>query len=86
MEGIYNASSPNPVQNLEFMNQVRRAVNMPIGLPAPKWILKIGVWFLRTETELILKSRWVIPTKLLRAGYVFKVEDVKRAIMLSSRS
>jgi len=46
-------------------------------------MLKIGVWMLRTETELILKSRWVIPARLTKAGYKFKVQDIYRAIRLS---
>jgi uncharacterized protein (TIGR01777 family) len=83
LDGIFNVSSPNPVQNIEFMRVVRAAVKMPFGLPATKWMLKIGVWLLRTETELILKSRWVIPTRLSNEGYKFKVEDIKRAIILS---
>lgn len=85
LDGVFNAASPNPIQNKEFMKNVRQVMNMPFGLPAPKWMLKIGVWLLRTETELILKSRWVIPTRLKNAGYIFKVEDIKRAVTLSSR-
>jgi uncharacterized protein (TIGR01777 family) len=83
LEGIFNVSSPNPVQNSKFMATVRKAVKMPFGLPTPKWMLRIGVWVLRTETELILKSRWVIPAKLIQAGYKFKVENIDRAVMLS---
>jgi uncharacterized protein len=84
LEGLFNVSSPNPIQNSEFMATVRKAVKMPFGLPATKWMLKIGVWALRTETELVLKSRRVIPTKLKQAGYKFKVENIERAVRLSS--
>jgi uncharacterized protein (TIGR01777 family) len=83
LEGIFNVSAPNPIQNSEFMQRVRSVVKMRFGLPAPIWALKIGVWLLRTETELILKSRWVIPTRLVNEGYKFKVENVKQAIALS---
>lgn len=83
LEGVFNVSSPHPIQNSEFMATVRKAVKMPFGLPATKWMLKIGVWALRTETELILKSRWVVPTKLIQAGYKFKVENIERAVKLS---
>ena len=83
LAGVFNVSSPNPIQNNEFMAIIRKVVKMPLGLPATKWMLKIGVWVLRTETELILKSRWVIPTKLIQAGYQFKVENIERAVRLS---
>jgi len=83
LEGIFNVSSPNPIKNSEFMATVRKSVKVPFGLPATKWMLEIGVWALRTETELILKSRWVIPTKLIQAGYKFKVENIERAVRLS---
>jgi len=83
LKGIFNVSAPNPVQNNEFMAVVRKAVNMPFGLPATKWMLKIGVWLLRTETELILKSRWVIPGRLIEADYKFKVANIKQAVKLS---
>lgn len=69
----YNVSAPNPVTNTELMNLVRRSVGRSFGLPAAKWVLELGAFFLRTETELILKSRWVLPTRLLAEG--FKFED-----------
>jgi len=83
LKGIFNVASPNPVQNNELMKNVRDAVKMPFGLPATKWMLEIGTFLLRTETELILKSRWVIPAKLQDAGYKFKVADIKQALKLS---
>lgn len=72
LTGPVNLASPHPVPNREFMAQLRRAAGMPLGLPATKWMLEIGALFLRTETELILKSRQVIPTRLLQAGFQFQ--------------
>lgn len=82
ISGVINASSPNPVPNRVFMGMVRREVHMPFGLPATRWMLEIGTWLLSTETELLLKSRWVLPARLKDAGYIFRVTDVKRAVHL----
>jgi uncharacterized protein (TIGR01777 family) len=75
IEGAVNVAAPNPVTNKEFMAALRRAWGMSIGLPASKWMLEIGAVFLRTETELILKSRRVVPGVLLREGFSFKFPD-----------
>jgi uncharacterized protein (TIGR01777 family) len=71
MDGVVNLASPNPVPNREFMASLRRAWGTKIGLPAAEWMLGIGAVFLRTETELILKSRRAIPGRLLREGFSF---------------
>ncbi|SDS38214.1 hypothetical protein SAMN05216490_1055 [Mucilaginibacter mallensis] len=84
LEGVFNVSAPNPVQNHEFMSVVRNVMKMPLGLPATKWMLAIGTRLLSTEAELVLKSRWVVPTRLQEAGYVFKVPYIKDAVKLSS--
>src|SRR5215469_2412388 len=73
--GSVNLSSPNPVPNLEFMKALRTAWGTPIGLPAANWMLEIGSILLRTETELVLKSRRVIPSRLLKAGFQFRFPD-----------
>jgi len=65
-------ASPNPVPNREFMRELRRAAGVPIGLPLPEWMLEIGALVRRTETELVLKSRRVVPSRLLRAGFRFR--------------
>jgi uncharacterized protein (TIGR01777 family) len=67
-----NLSSPNPLPNAEFMKVLRETMGMRIGLPSMKWMLEIGAIFLRTETELILKSRRVVPTRLLQSGFKFE--------------
>jgi uncharacterized protein len=75
VDGIMNVASPNPLPNAEFMRVLREAWGVPFGLPAPKWMLEIGAVFLRTETELILKSRRVVPARLLERGFTFKFPD-----------
>jgi uncharacterized protein (TIGR01777 family) len=71
VEGAMNLCSPEPVPNAEFMRTLRAAWGMPFGLPATRWMLELGAIFLRTETELILKSRRVIPGRLLRHSFSF---------------
>jgi uncharacterized protein (TIGR01777 family) len=70
-----NLASPNPLPNREFMRALRQAWGAPIGLPASEWMLEIGSFLLRTETELILKSRRVVPSRLLEAGFEFQFPD-----------
>jgi uncharacterized protein (TIGR01777 family) len=72
IEGTYNCSSPNPVTNKEFMQTLRKATGHTFGLPAYTWMLKMGAAMIGTETELILKSRWVVPTKILETGFQFR--------------
>jgi len=71
LDGPVNLASPNPVPNAAFMKTLREAWGMPVGLPATRWMLEIGAIFMRTETELILKSRRVTPGRLLEAGFNF---------------
>jgi NAD dependent epimerase/dehydratase family enzyme len=72
LTGPVNVCSPEPMPNREFMAELRKACGMPIGLPASKLMLEIGAFFMRTETELILKSRRVVPKRLLDSGFQFK--------------
>jgi len=69
--GPVNLASPHPLPNSEFMRVLRHAWGIKIGLPASPWMLEMAAFFLRTETELILKSRRVTPQRLLEAGFVF---------------
>lgn len=72
MDGVVNVCSPCPEHNREFMCALRQAwCTSYIGLPAPRWMLSIGAVLLRTETELVLKSRRVVPRRLLDAGFEF---------------
>ena len=72
LTGPVNLASPNPVPNTEFMSTLRTAWGIGFGLPATKWMLEMGAFFLRTETELILKSRRVVPGRLLQSGFAFQ--------------
>jgi len=72
LEGPVNLSSPNPLPNAEFMQALREAWGHPFGLPASELMLELGALVLRSETELILKSRRVVPTKLLQSGFTFR--------------
>lgn len=71
LEGAVNISSPNPLPNRDFMRALRTAWGTSIGLPASEWMLEVGAVALRTETELVLKSRRVVPTRLLASGFRF---------------
>ncbi|MBL8803724.1 MAG: TIGR01777 family oxidoreductase [Planctomycetes bacterium] len=75
LDGPVNLSSPNPLPNAEFMRTLRRAWGAPVGLPATAWMLELGAVFLRTESELILKSRRVVPGRLVDTGFVFQFPD-----------
>ena len=70
-EGVVNVASPNPVPNREMMRTLRAAWGARIGLPVYSWMVEIGAAFRRTESELILKSRRVVPGRLLNAGFRF---------------
>jgi uncharacterized protein (TIGR01777 family) len=72
LSGPVNLAAPNPLPNAEFMRDFRQAWGVSIGFPTTKWMLEIGAVFLRTETELILKSRRVVPTKLTQSGFIFQ--------------
>ena len=72
VHGIVNVASPNPVPNAEFMRVLRHAYGVPFGLAASRWMLEIGAVFMRTETELVLKSRRVVPQRLIEQGFTFR--------------
>ena len=79
IEGAVNVSAPNPVTNAEFMRSLREAWGTNAGLPSTDWMLEFGAFLLRTETELILKSRRVVPTRLLREGFSFEFPEWRDA-------
>ncbi|MGG7508397.1 epimerase [Plantibacter sp. YIM 135249] len=80
VDGVLNTSSPNPTDNRTFMRTLRHALGVPLGLPAPRWMLELGSITIRTETELVLKSRWVVPERLLALGYRFARPDLDPAL------
>jgi uncharacterized protein len=79
LEGPVNLASPNPLPHADFMRILRAAWGTGLGLPSPKWLLEIATFFMRTETELILKSRRVIPGRLLQDGFEFGFPDWNEA-------
>lgn len=79
ISGAVNVASPNPVPNAEFMRVLREACGAPFGLPANRWMLEIGALFMRSETELLLKSRRVVPARLLEQGFAFRYADWRDA-------
>ena len=78
--GNVNITAPNPSNNKTLMSIIRKELKIPFGIPQPKWLLEIGTFFLRTETELVLKSRNVIPKRLLDNGFIFKYETINETL------
>jgi len=75
LSGCINVCSPCPLPNEKFMRVLRQAWGTSIGLPATRWMLELGALLVRTETELILKSRCVVPQRLLEAGFKFNFAE-----------
>ena len=73
--GVVNLASPNPLPNREFMRALREAWGARIGLPVSEWMIEIGTWLMRTESELVLKSRRVVPGRLRDAGFQFRFPE-----------
>jgi NAD dependent epimerase/dehydratase family enzyme len=71
ISGVVNLTSPNPLSNRDFLHAIRRAWGTRIGLPTASWMIEIGTFLMRTESELVLKSRQVVPGRLLDAGFQF---------------
>ena len=80
LEGTFNLSAPAPVTNSFFMSTLRRLTGHRLGLPVPAILLKLGALLIGTETELLLKSRWVLPAKLTETGFRFRYETVESAL------
>jgi NAD dependent epimerase/dehydratase family enzyme len=71
LSGPVNLASPHPLPQAEFMRDLRAAAGVRLGLPATEWMLAIGTFLMRTESELVLKSRRVVPGRLLESGFQF---------------
>jgi uncharacterized protein (TIGR01777 family) len=71
IDGVVNLAAPNPLPNSDFMRALRDAWGIRAGLPAARWMIEIGTFLMRTESELVLKSRRVVPGRLLDAGFQF---------------
>ncbi len=78
--GTFNAAAPGPVTNSAFMASLRKALSVRLRLPAPAWLLKLGALLIGTETELVLKSRWVLPRRLTEQGFVFMYPEIDAAL------
>ncbi|MEM9407400.1 MAG: DUF1731 domain-containing protein [Acidobacteriota bacterium] len=81
MRGAYIASAPHPVAQADFMRTLRRAVGMPIGLPAFGWMVRLGAPLVfRTDPELALYGRYVVPQRLQQEGFEFEFETLESAL------
>jgi uncharacterized protein (TIGR01777 family) len=80
LQGVFNCTAPYPVKNTRLMRVIRNINGTLFGLPVPKWLLAAGAVFIGTETELILKSRWVMPKKLMSSGFKFQFGQVQDAV------
>lgn len=75
IEGAVNLAAPTPIPQRKFMAALRASLGLTLGLPATKWMVEIGALFLRTDTELTLKSRRVVPRRLLDGGFAFEFTE-----------
>lgn len=78
-EGVYNCVAPNAVSNKQFLQTLRKISGNVFGLPAPALLLELGAFLIRTETELMLKSRWVYPARALHEGFNFRFKTIEDA-------
>lgn len=87
IRGPVNVATPNPVTNAELMRQMREVFGAPFGIPEPAWLLELGAVVIRTEPELVLKSRWVHPGVLLESGFTFRFPELRGALeQIASRT
>lgn len=80
MEGVVNVVAPSPVRNVNFMKVLRQALKIPFGIPIGRRLLAFGAMLIGTETELVLKSRNVIPQRLHESGFTFEYPTIRRAL------
>lgn len=89
ISGVVNLAAPEPLPNADFLAAIRDAWGTRIGIPAPEWLLRIAAFFLGTETELLLKSRRVVPRRLLDLGFRFQFPawpDAERDLVAAWRA
>ncbi len=79
LAGLVNLAAPAPLPHREFMRALRGAANVPFGIPSAAWMAEIGAFAIRTDTELLLKSRYVVPRRLLDAGFSFTYPEWPKA-------
>jgi uncharacterized protein (TIGR01777 family) len=89
LAGPVNLAAPGPLPHRAFMRDLRAAQGMPVGLPATRWMAEIGAFVLRSDTELLLKSRRVVPGRLREAGFAFEYpqwSDAARDLVRRART
>ncbi|MEU0029783.1 TIGR01777 family oxidoreductase [Streptomyces sp. NPDC006335] len=79
LEGPVNLAAPGPLPHRDFMRALRTAWGVPVGLPATRWMAEVGAFALRSDTELLLKSRRVVPGRLRAAGFTFAYSEWEKA-------
>ncbi len=79
-EGVFNCVSPHAVKNKDFMKTLCNAIGRKVAFPSPAWLLELGAFMIGTETELMLKSRWVVPARALKEGFKFQHPYLENAI------
>jgi len=80
LNGTLNCTSPNPLSNSDFMKSLRNTLRVPFGIPAPKWVVEIGAMLIGTEPSLLLNSSFVIPKRLMEAGFQFAYPQIDNAL------
>ena len=80
MDGPINCTSPSEINNQQFMKALRKSLGIWFGIPSPKFAIEIGSFLMQTESELILKSRFVSPKRLLDNGFQFKFTNIDNAL------
>lgn len=80
IQGVLNCTSPEPVSNTDFMDSIRKTLRMPIGIPAPEFAVRLGAKLIGTEPELILNSSFVVPKRLMEAGFQFTFPSSDKAL------
>lgn len=85
MVGTVNVVAPNPIRNKDFMKQLRKTIGIPIGLPTPLLLLKLGARIIGTEPELVMKSRNVIPERLLQKDFKFEFDTLDKTLQNLTR-
>ena len=81
LAGPINLASPHPSDNRSLMRTLRRVTGAWWGIPTQRWMLELGMWAMRSEAELVVKSRWVLPEALTAAGFVFAHPDLEGALV-----
>lgn len=80
IDGVVNVSSPNPSDHRTMMQTLRGSLGVPFDVPAPDRRLELGSAAIRSETELVLKSRWILPERLTEAAYELEYPELRPAV------